>query len=541
MRPVLVGVPHREQLRPAGLRAAAMVMLSSAAADFAPLAFIALGLLSLLALIAAVEWVLRHRDPEDDDVGLRRSTPRRLDDDYPPHTTSLTPVPEAPRAETGEHPLMVYLQHGGAVGADATTQWQKSDHGLGVLYQGPWAHPADGFQEHTRRAARALAMTGVPVHLRALAPVISTTAVGSEEEAVEKRMEDLLHASVAKYAVTVQQVVANVGTLDRITSPSRLAAQVYTEEQLAAMNAYRVLYTVYERTPIPPGDARAFNRVGQAWVACERDAKALRDAGVPAAKVKVIPVCYMPDDPLLALRSRKRDPGVPRFYHIGKWEPRKAANRIIGAFLREFKPGAAELMLKTSLPRTPYDGYPASPAEAVAGWLHDTTVMDNGWTSENVDTWVHIETRRMPLEELNKIHAWGDVYVSLSRGEGFDMPSLDAKLAGNLLVYTPSGGPQDFASDVDVRVEPTGTVPCHAVYNWEATAQYLDYDIVTATNALSLAAMMVSGAEDSIVPPPWCGRIEETALVEFSAERVGQKMRAALQELVGPEGKLVEP
>lgn len=512
------------------------------ASGVAASAFIALGLLSLAVLFGAVEFVLRCR--KDEEVPRPQPRHRRIEDEDALRDASPTPPPEAPsqQQQSGRHPLMAYHEFSGNLGADGSaTVGSPSAHPIGVLYQGPWEHPADGFNEHVRRAARALSRTGVPVHLRALRPVIATTAKGSEEEGIEASVADLLHASIGRYAVTVQQVVANPGLLDRITTPSRLAAQVYTDEQLAAQYAYRVLYTVYERAPIPPDDARAFGRVGQVWVACQRDAKSLREAGVAESKIRVIPACFMPDDPLLAFRSRRRQAGVPRFYHIGKWEPRKAADRVIGAFLRAFKPGEAELVVKTGLPRLSYDGFPGNPNAAVGARLHDPKVVANGWTSSNWGEWLRFETRRMPLAEIHKIHAWGDVYVSLSRGEGFDLPGLDAKLAGNLLVYTPSGGPQDYATDVDLRVEPTGTVACNAVYGWEPEARYLDYDIDDAVKALRAAAAEVTLSRKRDEPPLWSGPIESTNLVEFSAERVGQKIRAALQDVVGPEGKLVEP
>lgn len=437
--------------------------------------------------------------------------------------------------------LMDYAEGGDGDADRSFKQGLPSAHKRGVLYLGPWEHPADGFQEHVRRSARALHGAGVPVHLRSLLPTIRTTAEDSEEELVEKSVFDLIHASVGTYSATVHQVVPNSGLLERLTTPTALGAQVFTPEQWEIQNRLRVLYVVYEYTPISEKDLSALRKVGQVWTACERDADALVRGGVEAGRVRVIPVCFQPNDPLLSLRKIKNDvkeEGVPRFYHIGKWEPRKAADRILGAFMRAFKPGAAKLYIKTNLARVTFDGFPHTPEDAVKARLRDPVVKYNGWTEENWSESITIQTGWMPASEIVKIHAWGDAYVSLSRGEGFDMPAFDAKLIGNLLVYTPSGGPQDFADDSDVRVEPSGEMTCHAVYHWGPDAKYLDYKMNTATEAMTAAyAKVMERREKSYSAPP----LEQTKLIEFSEERVGQKMRKALQDLVGPEGKLVEP
>lgn len=452
-----------------------------------------------------------------------------LDDEDIP-SAPLEPIQPEPEVVKTTGTLLDYAEHGGLLGGESSAVGRPAEHARGVLYQGPWQHPADGFQTHTRRVARALASTGVPVHLRAIMPLAGATATGSEEERIEESMRDLAHASIAQYSVLVQQVIPVPGFLDRITTPTALGAQIFTPEQWAQQLRARVLYVVYERAPVPPGDLVALRKVGQVWVACERDAEELRRSGVEGARVKVIPVPFASDDPLLSLRDRERSPGRPRLYHIGKWEPRKAGDRILGAFMRAFAPGEAELYMKTSLLNCSFDGWPSTPEVALAARIRDPKVKQNGWTLNNLFDDITIQTDVLPAAELVKIHAWGDVYCSLSRGEGFDMPGLDAKIAGNLLVYTPSGGPQDYALDSDVRVEPSGTVPCHPVYAWGADARYLDFDVSAAAEAMQAAVAKIGQVK--------AGPVDQTRLADFSSARVGKKVRDALQELVGPDGRL---
>ncbi|MHC4814337.1 MAG: hypothetical protein ACYTFN_14680, partial [Planctomycetota bacterium] len=112
-------------------------------------------------------------------------------------------------------------------------------------------------------------------------------------------------------------------------------------------------------------------------------------------------------------------------------------------------------------------------------------------------------------------------YLSLSRGEGFDMPAFDAKLSDNLLVFTPSGGPQDFCGEHDQLVQPSGTVPCDPFYNWPAGATYLDYEVTEAADAIQRAMSRVTSGR----------RRRGMSLERFSAQRVGERMAADLEQL----------
>jgi hypothetical protein len=234
----------------------------------------------------------------------------------------------------------------------------------------------------------------------------------------------------------------------------------------------------------------------------------------------VVPCPHFPDDPHLALQGRQRKPGPTRFYHIGKWEPRKAQDRILEAFLLAFRPGQAFLSLRSSGLDHPVVAFPQSPHEALAKLIDRSDVRANGWTSTNVMRSVRLYVQRLSEDQLMILHREGDVYVTLSRGEGFDMPAMDAKLSGNLLLYTPSGGPQDFAGDRDVLVPQTGMVRAHEMYEWQDT-EYIDYSIDSAVAGMQLAARRAEVHD----------RAPHVDLAPFTAASVGARMRRYLDEL----------
>lgn len=389
-----------------------------------------------------------------------------------------------------------------------------AEHAGGVAYHGPWADPTDGFNEHVRRCAEALACTGVPVHLREIAP-----RAGDLDDGVWKRMRRLTETSIARYTVVVKQVVPAAGVLQRLTTHPHVPPAL-----LADMLKSTVISAVWERFPIPKPDVDALNRVGQVWVACSSNADALVKAGV-VVPIVVVPIPHRVDDPHYALRHRaKRVPGRRvRFLAIGKWEPRKGMKELIEAFLLAFRPGQAMLTLKTSAGSPKWKTYPPGPQHVVGPLLQHPEVMKNGWTPAMVQKDVYVHQRLMDEQALLDMHDTSDVYVSLSRGEGFNMPAYDAALSGKLLVYVPSGGVEDFACDKDLRVPVHGSVLADATYGWEPGARYLDYRIEDAVAALRSAREKVLRVE-----PNWKFKDDADAM---SYTQVGQTMLAALRRL----------
>lgn len=394
---------------------------------------------------------------------------------------------------------------------------QEAEHDEGFLFRGPWETLADGFCEHTRRLARSIAMAGAPVHLRSSNPK-HRRAVG-EDRTIDEQYGDLLQASIKTYVAQVRMVVPTHGMLARFVTHRH-----YSVEQMEQINARQVFSTVWERlSGLAHDDVAAMNRVGQCWVA-SRAAKAfVAREGVDEARLRWVPCPFMPDDPHLALSGRERKPGPVRFYHIGKWEPRKEQRNIMLAFLRAFQPGDAMLLLKTSERAPDFEDYPSRPMTALKTCLEDGAVQKQGWTEGNVERGVFVIARRLSFQQMIELHRMGDVYVTLSRGEGFDMPAFDSKLSGNLMVYTPSGGPQDFSGERDALVPRTGLVDCHPFYRWPQGSKYIDYDVDWAVAAMQRAAEAIGSGL----------RARGMDIYPFSAEAVGQRCRGYLEELAG--------
>jgi glycosyltransferase involved in cell wall biosynthesis len=406
----------------------------------------------------------------------------------------------------------------------ANPNWRKSEHAHGVGFFAPWEEVFAGFPEHARRNAVALDATGLAVHLRSCRGGMQFFASRDLEaarayEQLKTDLAPLLNAEVKCYDAEIWQIISEDTSLFRIAGPTH---HWLDPSEHAHVLSRRIIYTVFERDRVSEDAAQCLNRVAQVWVANDYDRQMLVRCGVSEERVRVVPMPYFPADPHLALNERKRLAGPVRFYHVGKWEPRKEHRNIIGAFLLAFEPGEAKLYIKTST-RGPVlsTDYPQSPAEATSRWLADPRVRDRGWTLEAFNRDVIIIQRRLTMAQMLQLHRQGDVYVTLSRGEGFDMPAFDAKLSGNLMVFTPSGGPQSFAGKHDVPVNRCGSVPCDPFYGW-GEAEYIDYRLEDAIDALRYAKDRVERGE----------RMRGIDLERhFSAAAVGSLMRRCVEEV----------
>ncbi len=311
----------------------------------------------------------------------------------------------------------------------ANPNWTKAEHQHGVGFYAPWEEVFAGFPEHARRCAVALAATRLPVHLRSSRGgmqffVSKDLEAARAFEAMKKALEPLLMAQIKNYDAEIWQIVSEVSSFDRLGGPSH---PWLDPEQLRLVYSRRVLSTVFERDRVSEDVVLCLNAVGQVWVANPHDKAMLERCGVKEGHVHVIPVPYFPDDPHMPLTQLPRVPGVPKFFHVGKWEPRKEHRNIVGAFLLAFEPGEAELYLKTSLrgPKLATD-YPQSPQQCTSAWLADDRVRARGWTLDEFNRNVFVMQRRLSVSRLLQLYRQGDVYVTLSRGEGFDMPALAA-------------------------------------------------------------------------------------------------------------------
>lgn len=358
----------------------------------------------------------------------------------------------------------------------------------GVGIEAPWSLWANGFSEVWRRLGRALALSGVPVQML--------------PDPLYKTPHKLAEAEIGGLRSSVK-AFAFIGGFPT-AGDSQQAEEM---RRLLRGRQHVVLSTMIERDRIGPLSVAAANSAAQVWLFNQQNRDAFRRCGVREEKMSVVHVPFFPDDPHLKLVGRQRDPGPIHFYRIGVADSRKDFDKTIVAFCRAFRPGEAFLTLKASVLR-----------QSLESWRSDLTCLDNGWNNSSFAHYVSVVPGIWSEGQLLDLHRRGDVYLSLSHGEGWDMPAFDALLSGNRMIYTPSGGPQEFASDDDLLVPMPRSVPCDPVYAWEEDACWGDYDLGVAVVALQKAASRLHPKRHA---RSWTG---------FTAADVGALMQGLLRQ-----------
>lgn len=404
-------------------------------------------------------------------------------------------------------------------------------HPVGVLYQGEFETPSDGTARAVRLHARALAGTGVPLLLRSFSSVV-VNAYGIAEpvyvagmpEEVEKEVGSLLTTDVALFRPVIKHVVIRSAEHCRQLLLPRGAIPLEADSVEAQMKmrdgiyGNTIVYSVWERDRIDEGIGRQLARVKQCWVPCQMNRRLLIDAGVPEARVHVVPHPYTDDDMIHVCTKRPptEHDGWRRFYSIGRWEPRKGLGALIYAFLGAFQPGdKVSLTIKYS-GSGQWQDYP-SPAE-----LMQNMAGFNSWSPDSIRRHVTILDGRVKRSMIVKLHYENNIYVSASHGEAFGLPAFDAKLAGNAMVYVPWGGVADLAEDSDIAI-PYKMGPVDASYRWEHGAEWAHYQLEDLVEGLRRAR------------PPEVFRRPPSFESRFSLGAVGQQMRDLVDVAVGRE------
>ena len=381
---------------------------------------------------------------------------------------------------------------------------------MGIAYHGPWKFFGDGMGRHTREQVKALATTGLPVRLQSIG---QPKFLNEELEDEVRIVEYLERVSFSHTALAVKQFVFHsLPFLREQICPASLREHANATD----VGKHTIIYTSWERDRVYPQIIDELKTVAQVWVPCQANKKAFVDSGMPSDQVRVMPYPYDPAACTIAApRGSDLVPSDRRFYHIGKWEPRKNQHQLLGAFLIAFSPkDRAALTIKTSGFGSTWTGYPTV-EESVEFWLDDSRVKDRGWTEKDLNRLVRIIDKRLSDADIQELHKRNNIYISSGLGEAWDIPAFDAKLAGNRLVYVGFGGSEDYALPEDVQIK-HGMGPVHSQYDWEPDAKWAK----VATEDFAAALSEAKPPEERITPPDYCRR--------FSYQAVGARMRHAI-------------
>jgi glycosyltransferase involved in cell wall biosynthesis len=207
--------------------------------------------------------------------------------------------------------------------------------------------------------------------------------------------------------------------------PSRWASIAHRLDKTIAV-------TVWEADRIPVPWRRQLNRAIDTWVPSKFNA-------VVFSRQLATPTYRLPYPVPVGLAAGTVPPSVDVnlgigsgefvFYSIFEWQDRKNPLGLIEAFLRAFPDECgAVLVIKTDA-RSAHDAKQALERLRAVTDSHARVVL-------------HCSLFNPTLIEA--LHARGDCYVSLHRGEGWGYPLFEAALRGKPVIATAYGGPLDY-------------------------------------------------------------------------------------------------
>ena len=125
------------------------------------------------------------------------------------------------------------------------------------------------------------------------------------------------------------------------------------------------------------------------------------------------------------------------FFHISSCFPRKGADVLLAAWARAFSGGENVRLVIKTFPN------PHNTVEADAATLR---------MAHPAAAPIEIINSDMAKDDVVRLYADADVMVLPSRGEGYNLPALEAMLAGIPLIVTGHGGHRDFCGPREARL-----------------------------------------------------------------------------------------
>lgn len=151
---------------------------------------------------------------------------------------------------------------------------------------------------------------------------------------------------------------------------------------------------------------------------------------------------FSPRDIAAARAQLRIPPGNRVFYTSNAWDPRKNMPALIHAFAQAFEASdPVTLLIKTSATghgEAPY--FPSLSTRELAQQVIRHAIAETGRSVAQI---VLIDME-LDGDDMDLVHALGDVYVSLSHGEGWGLGAFEAATLAKPVVMTGWGGQCEF-------------------------------------------------------------------------------------------------
>jgi glycosyltransferase involved in cell wall biosynthesis len=411
-----------------------------------------------------------------------------IPDRFMPPRHGQAPVTESSSVPAAEDALSV------SDPAPASTARTAPDNGLAVRLTGYLGHTL-GLGAAARGYAQALGAVGVPVRTVTVPLHHLALPVELGGEYGRHGFEDLVHDGAHGFEI----VAVNADELpDFIT---RLGEGYFEGPRIGIWG--------WETNSIPSRWQRAFALIDEIWVYSRFMAENI-GAVAPVPVVVLPPPVERPSERLEPLR-----PGVPAgflflfvFDYLSTVQ-RKNPVGLIEAFKTAFAPGEGpQLLIKTiNAPLRP---------------LAEEEVL---WAAHGRED-IHVVDRSLSGEELNRLMAACDCYVSLHRAEGFGLTMAEAMAIGKPVIGT------GYSGNVDFMNRENSYLVDYTMGHVGAECEIYPPEGEWAEPSVEHAAQLMRRVYDEPEEASRLGaRAAQDITAKLSAQTTGEAMRRRLEEL----------
>jgi GT2 family glycosyltransferase len=196
--------------------------------------------------------------------------------------------------------------------------------------------------------------------------------------------------------------------------------------------SYRIGFTMLEVDGFPAEWVRQANRMDEVWVPTEFNRQGFLRSGV-TKPIHVLPLGVDVDHFHPGIRSVRNPSGDFVFLSNFEWGERKQPELLLKVFNRVFRRDDPVVLVCKVIQRN--GGLKIRPAIEALG------LKDSGGRI------AFVYNREFPYSQLGVLYRSADCYVSAGRGEGWDMPLMEAMACGLPTIATDWGAHTDFVHD----------------------------------------------------------------------------------------------